>query len=193
MPYRAPELFDVPSNATIDERTDTFSLGATLYAMAAPRVDQRAPAHLSDCRGAGARRSWLRCGVPRAPLLQARALPARERALGTLGTARGSPHDAPKGGAGSAASEARAGGRRSGALFSPRLAHRRRRLLSARGKCGRISTQAFYYSPFECEFEGNHQRVVDCSHLRVIGGAQYPTEHQYSKERRLVGSTAGPV
>ena len=33
MPYRAPELFDVPSDATIDERTDIFSLGATLYAM----------------------------------------------------------------------------------------------------------------------------------------------------------------
>ena len=34
MPYRAPELFDVPSDSTIDERTDVFSLGATLYAMA---------------------------------------------------------------------------------------------------------------------------------------------------------------
>ena len=30
MPYRAPELFDVPSDATIDERTDVFSLGANL-------------------------------------------------------------------------------------------------------------------------------------------------------------------
>ena len=27
MPYRAPELFDVPSDSTIDERTDIFSLG----------------------------------------------------------------------------------------------------------------------------------------------------------------------
>jgi hypothetical protein len=26
--YRAPELFDVPSDSTIDERTDIFSLGA---------------------------------------------------------------------------------------------------------------------------------------------------------------------
>merc|ERR1719217_1242279 len=68
MPYRAPELFDVPSDATIDERTDVFSLGGTLYAM------------------------------------------------------------------------------------------------------------AFYYSPFECEFKGNTQHVVECSHLRVIGGAQYPTK-----------------
>ena len=31
--YRAPEFFDVPSDATIDERTDVFSLSATLYAM----------------------------------------------------------------------------------------------------------------------------------------------------------------
>ena len=68
MPYRAPELFDVPSDATIDERTDVFSLGATLYAM------------------------------------------------------------------------------------------------------------AFYYSPFECTFNGDKQNVVECSHLRVIGGPQFPTD-----------------
>jgi len=74
MPYRAPELFDVPSNATIDERTDVFSLGATLYAM------------------------------------------------------------------------------------------------------------AFVYSPFECTFQDDEQRVVDCSYLRVIGGAQYPSKCEYSKE-----------
>jgi len=72
MPYRAPELFDVPSDATIDERTDVFSLGANLYAT------------------------------------------------------------------------------------------------------------AFYYSPFECTFQDNTQRVVECSHLRVIGGAQFPKDHEYS-------------
>jgi len=32
--YRAPELFDVGSEAIIDERTDVLSLGCTLYAMA---------------------------------------------------------------------------------------------------------------------------------------------------------------
>ena len=70
MPYRAPELFDVPSDATIDERTDVFSLGATLYAM------------------------------------------------------------------------------------------------------------VFSYSPFECTFQDATQRVVECTHLRVIGGAQFPTGAQ---------------
>ena len=75
MPYRAPELFDVPSDSTIDERTDIFSLGATLYAM------------------------------------------------------------------------------------------------------------AFYYSPFECTFQESKQTVVDCSYLRVIGGAQYPSESIYSQVR----------
>ena len=74
MPYRAPELFDVPSDATIDERTDVFSLGATLYAT------------------------------------------------------------------------------------------------------------AFYYSPFECTYQDNTQRIVECSHLRVIGGAQFPTKCEYSAE-----------
>mmetsp|Transcript_15904 Transcript_15904/g.36397 ORF Transcript_15904/g.36397 Transcript_15904/m.36397 type:complete len:323 (-) Transcript_15904:96-1064(-) len=74
MPYRAPELFDVPSDASIDERTDVFSLGATLYAM------------------------------------------------------------------------------------------------------------IFYYSPFECTFQDNVQRVVECTHLRVIGGAQFPSGHLYSAE-----------
>uniref|UniRef100_A0A7S3V033 non-specific serine/threonine protein kinase n=1 Tax=Heterosigma akashiwo TaxID=2829 RepID=A0A7S3V033_HETAK len=32
--YRAPELFDVASSATVDCRTDVWSLGCTLYAMA---------------------------------------------------------------------------------------------------------------------------------------------------------------
>ena len=29
-PYRAPELFDVPSHCTIDERVDVWSLGCLL-------------------------------------------------------------------------------------------------------------------------------------------------------------------
>jgi serine/threonine kinase 16 len=33
-PYRAPELFEVPQECDIDGRTDVFSLGGTLYAMA---------------------------------------------------------------------------------------------------------------------------------------------------------------
>lgn len=32
-PYRAPELWDCPSNSDIDERTDIWSLGCTLYAI----------------------------------------------------------------------------------------------------------------------------------------------------------------
>ena len=34
MTCRAPELFEVPSNCEIDEKTDVWSLGCTLYAMA---------------------------------------------------------------------------------------------------------------------------------------------------------------
>lgn len=34
MPYRAPELFDVKTDTTLDERVDIWSLGCTLYAMA---------------------------------------------------------------------------------------------------------------------------------------------------------------
>ena len=32
--YRAPELFDVQSDCVIDAKTDVWSLGCTLYAMA---------------------------------------------------------------------------------------------------------------------------------------------------------------
>ena len=32
--YRAPELFEVPSHCDIDEKTDVWSLGCTLFAMA---------------------------------------------------------------------------------------------------------------------------------------------------------------
>lgn len=34
MPYRAPELFDVKNETTLDEKVDIWSLGCTLYAMA---------------------------------------------------------------------------------------------------------------------------------------------------------------
>lgn len=34
MPYRAPELFDVPTNCTLTEATDVWSLGCLLYALA---------------------------------------------------------------------------------------------------------------------------------------------------------------
>ena len=34
MPYRAPELYDVPSPTVIDEKIDTWSLGCTLYGAA---------------------------------------------------------------------------------------------------------------------------------------------------------------
>ncbi|KZT76807.1 hypothetical protein F511_46169 [Dorcoceras hygrometricum] len=32
-PFRAPELWDCPSHADIDERTDIWSLGCTLFAI----------------------------------------------------------------------------------------------------------------------------------------------------------------
>lgn len=38
----------------------------------------------------------------------------------------------------------------------------------------------YYYSPFECTFKGNDQTVVECSHLRVIGGPQFPQDPFYS-------------
>ncbi|EJD47235.1 other/NAK protein kinase [Auricularia subglabra TFB-10046 SS5] len=34
MPYRAPELFDVKTDTTLDEKVDIWSLGATLYTLA---------------------------------------------------------------------------------------------------------------------------------------------------------------
>ena len=34
MPYRAPELFDVKTDTTLDEKVDIWSLGCTLYALA---------------------------------------------------------------------------------------------------------------------------------------------------------------
>jgi len=34
MPYRAPELFDVKTGATLDEKVDIWSLGCTLFAVA---------------------------------------------------------------------------------------------------------------------------------------------------------------
>ncbi|WFD34403.1 non-specific serine/threonine protein kinase [Malassezia cuniculi] len=34
MPYRAPELFDIKTDTTLDEQTDIWSLGCVLYAMA---------------------------------------------------------------------------------------------------------------------------------------------------------------
>ncbi|KAJ1564519.1 hypothetical protein HK096_007574 [Nowakowskiella sp. JEL0078] len=33
-PFRAPELFDPPTNSTVDERTDSWALGCTIFAMA---------------------------------------------------------------------------------------------------------------------------------------------------------------
>lgn len=34
MPYRAPELFDVKTGKTLDEKVDIWSLGCTLFAVA---------------------------------------------------------------------------------------------------------------------------------------------------------------
>ena len=34
MPYRAPELFDVKTDTTLDEKVDIWSLGCTLFALA---------------------------------------------------------------------------------------------------------------------------------------------------------------
>lgn len=66
MPYRAPELFDVPSDATIDERTDVFSLGATLCAppVASP-AGARRPRRTEPSRGVACRRRPARPRRPR--------------------------------------------------------------------------------------------------------------------------------
>ena len=37
-PYRPPELFEVGSSSTLDTRTDVWSLGCTLFALAFGRV-----------------------------------------------------------------------------------------------------------------------------------------------------------
>lgn len=42
----------------------------------------------------------------------------------------------------------------------------------------RASLISLLFSP------GNDQRVVECSHLRVIGGAQFPSDMEYSSEFR---------
>lgn len=40
---------------------------------------------------------------------------------------------------------------------------------------------AFGYSPFECEFtSSNELRIVECTHLRVIGNWSFPTRISYS-------------
>ena len=102
MPYRAPELFDLPSDATIDERTDVFSLGA---------------------------RTCTPCMYAHVHLLMCMACAWHVQVF-SLGAT--------------------------------------------------LYAMAFYYSPFECTFQENTQRVVECSHLRVIGGAQFPADSDYS-------------
>ena len=43
-----------------------------------------------------------------------------------------------------------------------------------------LYAMAYYYSPFECTFQADTQHIVECSHLRVIGGPQFPAQRGYS-------------
>ena len=46
---------------------------------------------------------------------------------------------------------------------------------------------AYHYSPFECTWQDNAQRVTECSHLAVIGGPKFPAKSEYSDDfRKLI-------